>query len=108
MTKTEYRGVGETLYTEILPNGLPVCVIPKPDYRKTFAVFATDYGGADRRFTLAGARAEPLAKPQTRRAGPQVRRIDQVEAIMRMRKRPARESGASWLSSISRRCGGTR
>jgi len=60
MTKTEYRGIGETLYTEILPNGLPVCVIPKPDYRKTFAVFATDYGGADRRFTLAG---EPKNTP---------------------------------------------
>ena len=54
MKRTDYAAVGETLYTSVLPNGLPIYVIPKPGYRKTFAVFATNYGGADRRFTLAG------------------------------------------------------
>ena len=54
MQKTDYSAVGETLYSTVRPNGLPIFVMPKPGYRKTFAVFATNYGGADRRFTLAG------------------------------------------------------
>jgi len=54
MHKTDYAAVGETLYSTVLPNGLPIFVMPKPGYRKTFAVFATNYGGADRRFILAG------------------------------------------------------
>lgn len=54
MQKTDYALIGETLYTQTLGNGLRIRVVPKPGYRKTFAVFATDYGGADRHFTLAG------------------------------------------------------
>lgn len=49
-----YASVDEKLYTETLPNGLIVRVMPKPDFNRTFAVFATDYGGADRRFSLGG------------------------------------------------------
>lgn len=47
-----YHSINETLYTETLPNGLIIRVMPKPDFNRTFAVFATDYGGADRRFSL--------------------------------------------------------
>lgn len=47
-----YHSVNETLYTETLSNGLIVRVVPKPNYNTTFAVFATDYGGADRRFSV--------------------------------------------------------
>ena len=54
MTKTDYPSVGETLYESVLPNGLPLFVIPKPGYRKTFAVFAASFGGADRRFLRDG------------------------------------------------------
>lgn len=54
MEKLYYPGVNETLYTETLPNGLIVRVMPKPDFNRSFAVFATDYGGADRRFSLGG------------------------------------------------------
>ena len=54
MQKLYYPVVNETLYTEILPNGLTVRVVPKPDFNRSFAVFATDYGGADRRFSLGG------------------------------------------------------
>ena len=54
MEKLYYPQVNETLYTETLPNGLIVRVMPKPDFNRTFAVFATDYGGADRRFSLGG------------------------------------------------------
>ena len=54
MQKLYYPVVNETLYTEVLPNGLTVRVVPKPDFNRSFAVFATDYGGADRRFSLGG------------------------------------------------------
>ena len=54
MQKLYYPVVNETLYTEVLPNGLTVRVVPKPGFNRSFAVFATDYGGADRRFSLGG------------------------------------------------------
>ena len=54
MEKLYYPQINETLYTETLPNGLMVRVMPKPDFNRSFAVFATDYGGADRRFSLGG------------------------------------------------------
>ncbi len=52
MEKLYYPGLDETLYTETLPNGLIVRVLPKRDFNRSFAVFATDYGGADRRFRV--------------------------------------------------------
>ena len=54
MEKLYYPQINEILYTETLPNGLMVRVMPKPDFNRSFAVFATDYGGADRRFSLGG------------------------------------------------------
>jgi len=54
MRKTEYPRLGETLYSAVLPNGLTLHVLPKPGFRSFYAVFAADYGGAHRRFTLEG------------------------------------------------------
>jgi len=54
MNSKTYRSIDETLYSETLPNGLTIRVVPKPNFNRTFAVFATDYGGADRRFSLGG------------------------------------------------------
>ncbi|MBO5556482.1 MAG: insulinase family protein, partial [Oscillospiraceae bacterium] len=54
MQSNAYPHVGETLFTETLPNGLRLCVLPKPGFRTSYAVFATNYGGAHRRFTLNG------------------------------------------------------
>jgi len=54
MQKHDYARLGETLYTDTLPNGLRLCVIPKPGFRSSFAAFATDYGGVHRRFRLDG------------------------------------------------------
>ena len=61
MKKTDFSAIGEVLYTSVLPNGLPLFVIPKPGYRKTCAVFAANYGGADRNFTLNGTPVETPA-----------------------------------------------
>ncbi len=54
MNKTEYASLGEVLYTGTLPNGLQIRVLPKPGFSRRYAVFATNYGGADRRFILNG------------------------------------------------------
>ncbi len=54
MRKTEYPNIGETLYTDTLPNGLRLCVVPKKGFRSFFAAFAVDYGGDCRSFTLDG------------------------------------------------------
>ncbi len=54
MKSKGYDLIREQVYSEKLENGLSVFVIPKRGYNKRFAFFATNYGGADRRFRLAG------------------------------------------------------
>lgn len=54
MQTKKYENIGETLITERLDNGLTINIIPKPEYSKAFAMFTTNYGGADRRFKLGG------------------------------------------------------
>ena len=54
MKLREFKNIGESLYTDTLPNGLRICVIPKTGWSKSYAFFATDYGGADRRFKIGG------------------------------------------------------
>lgn len=54
MQRHDYPRLGETLYSSTLPNGLALHVIPKPGFRSFYAVFATNYGGAHRRFRLNG------------------------------------------------------
>jgi len=53
MQTTRFENIDETLISEVLPNGLTINIIPKPNFSKSFAMFATNYGGADRRFKLA-------------------------------------------------------
>jgi predicted Zn-dependent peptidase len=54
MEKREYKNIGESLYTCTLENGLKINVVPKPGFSTCYAVFATNYGGAHRRFRLNG------------------------------------------------------
>lgn len=49
-----YPNINETVYSTELENGLAINIIAKPGYTKCFAMFATNYGGADRRFRLDG------------------------------------------------------
>ena len=51
---TNYTRIGETARWETLPNGLPVCIVPKKDFQRKYALFATRYGGMDMRFQLNG------------------------------------------------------
>jgi len=46
--------IGEQVFYENLENGLKVFIVKKPDFNKTLAFFATNYGGADRRFKIGG------------------------------------------------------
>ena len=54
MQKHDYPGIGETLYSAVLDNGLEVRVVPKKDFSTCYAAFATRYGGAHRRFSVDG------------------------------------------------------
>ena len=54
MNKLEYPALGETVYEETMANGLKVIVAKKPGFQRSFAMFATRYGGADRRFKYNG------------------------------------------------------
>ena len=51
---TNYTRIGETARWETLPNGLPVCIVPKKDFQRKYALFATRYGGMDMKFQLDG------------------------------------------------------
>ncbi len=54
MEKTVYRRIGETTLWHTLPNGLSVCVVPRKDFQRKYALFGTRYGGMDLRFALNG------------------------------------------------------
>lgn len=46
----QYDHLKETLYKEVLANGLTVFMLPKQDYYKTYALFSTDFGSIDQEF----------------------------------------------------------
>lgn len=50
----EYPSIGEKLYSCRLENGLEIRVVPKKDFATFYAAFATNYGGAHRRFSVDG------------------------------------------------------
>lgn len=54
MKKEAYPRLNEELYTETLPNGLEVRILPKHGFSKTYAVFSTRYGSIDNHFQLEG------------------------------------------------------
>ncbi|WP_240417599.1 EF-P 5-aminopentanol modification-associated protein YfmH [Paenibacillus periandrae] len=55
MKAIPYPHVKETIYTEQLPNGLTVFILPKEGFSKTFATFSTHYGSIDNHFRVEGA-----------------------------------------------------
>ncbi|MDP4097478.1 insulinase family protein [Paenibacillus sp. P96] len=57
MQSITYDHLQETLYFEVMDNGLHVYVLPKPGFQKTFATFATKYGSIDNHFKVEGAEA---------------------------------------------------
>lgn len=54
MESIRYEQLQETLYYEVMDNGLHVYVLPKPGFQKTYATFATKYGSVDNHFQVQG------------------------------------------------------
>ncbi|WP_141333909.1 EF-P 5-aminopentanol modification-associated protein YfmH [Paenibacillus sp. tmac-D7] len=54
MQTIPYPQVKETLYSEQLPNGLTVFILPKEGFQKTYATFSTKYGSIDNHFRVEG------------------------------------------------------
>ncbi|MBQ9493033.1 MAG: insulinase family protein [Oscillibacter sp.] len=54
MNFTQYDRIGERVYRKKLENGLELRIVPRPDYVRKYAFFATRYGGMDTRFQLNG------------------------------------------------------
>ena len=56
--KTYCDNINETLYETTLASGLKVCVMPKKDYYKTYAIIATRFGSADDAFITNNVKEE--------------------------------------------------
>ena len=54
MKLIENKKIQEKYYIEVLENGLTVFLIPKPQFYKTYAIFATKYGSRDTEFIPRG------------------------------------------------------
>ena len=54
MNKTYYPELDETLYSQVLENGLTVAVVPRKGFTRKMAYFVTDYGSIHTDFVLEG------------------------------------------------------
>lgn len=63
MHKKVYDHIDETLYKEVLPNGLTVFLLPRPEMAKTYSIFTTNYGGKDHTFIPLG-KVEKFTAPE--------------------------------------------
>lgn len=54
MSQVYYEKLDETLFRQVLPNGLTVLVVPKPGFSRKLAYFVTDYGSIHTHFRLDG------------------------------------------------------
>lgn len=61
MERITYTPIEESLYFEVLPNGLTVYILPKPGFQKTYATFSTKYGSIDNHFKVGNQ--EPVKVP---------------------------------------------
>ena len=61
MTRIDYPELDETLYTQALPNGLTVCVVPRKGFTKSLAYFVTDYGSVHTEYSLNGEKNQAPA-----------------------------------------------
>ena len=54
MEKFTYPQLQEELYRDVLPNGLTLCVVPRPGFSRKLAYFVTDFGAIHTEFTCDG------------------------------------------------------
>ena len=61
MKRMEYPQLGESLYQDVLPNGLQLMVLPRPGFSRKLAYFVTDFGAIHRDFLLDGEKVHAPA-----------------------------------------------
>lgn len=54
MERRAYPRIGEQVFHTVLENGLHIYVDQRPEFQKSYAFFATNYGGMDMKFHLDG------------------------------------------------------
>ena len=54
MDRRYFERLDMTVFSDTLPNGLRIRVIPRPGFEKKYAFFATNYGSVDTAFTMDG------------------------------------------------------
>lgn len=54
MTRFDYPELDETLYQDVLPNGLTLAVVPRRGFARRVAYFVTNYGSIHNEFRLEG------------------------------------------------------
>ena len=54
MERRYFERLDMTVFSDTLPNGLRIRVIPRPGFEKKYAFFATNYGSVDTAFTMDG------------------------------------------------------
>ena len=52
------QGLGEEVHVRHLSNGMPILVVPKPTFRKKYALFGTTYGSIDNEFSTATSKVK--------------------------------------------------
>ncbi len=61
MIEKNYPRLGEKVFWETLPNGLTVCIVPRPGFAKKLCYFVTDYGAIHTHFMQNGKEMEAPA-----------------------------------------------
>ena len=64
MKRVQFPRLGEVCCETVLDNGLKIQVVPRPGYLKSYAFFATSYGGMNVRFRKDGVWQETPAGGQ--------------------------------------------
>ena len=61
MKSYRFPQLDETVYMDTLPNGLRVCVLPRPGFSRKLAYFVTDFGAIHTNFILEGQKIQTPA-----------------------------------------------
>ena len=61
MNAYRFPQLDETVYMDTLPNGLRVCVLPRPGFSRKLAYFVTDFGAIHTSFILEGQKIQTPA-----------------------------------------------
>ena len=61
MKSYRFPQLDETVYMDTLPNGLRVCVLPRPGFSRKLAYFVTDFGAIHTDFILEGQKIQTPA-----------------------------------------------